>query len=268
MGRKAVRRITMDNRILLNRLAEILYNFLPLDANSKSVVTFKTIFAESSVEKYLEDHEVKLQALEHGFTKVYRYHKKLPYTLIRKIIPAAIAYRAHMRNPLKQKEVVDLSEILCKLEIDMKKELAEIQLNETLPRITVPPEQLKKYLRNHDLDPRISSEPLQLFCDGHFNEAVRKTTERFEDYVQEISNLSLSGRDLMANAFKDGKYINISNVQPENQLGFIEGYKLLAMGAMASIRNIFSHGDEERRSPEECFEMLIFINWLFRCISI
>lgn len=26
------------------------------------------------------------------------------------------------------------------------------------------------------------------------------------------------------------------------------------------------HGDEERRQPEECFEMLMFINWMFRCL--
>ncbi len=97
--------------------------------------------------------------------------------------------------------------------------------------------------------------------------AVRKATERLEDFVQEISNLESSGRDLMANAFRDGTYIKTSNIQPENQQGFIEGYKFLAMGTMASIRNIFSHGDEERRSPEECFEMLLFINWLFRRIK-
>jgi uncharacterized protein (TIGR02391 family) len=149
----------------------------------------------------------------------------------------------------------------------MRRELAEIVIDETLPRINVPPEDLEKYLRNHDLDPNISSEPLQLFSDGHFNESVRKATERLEKFVQEISNLGLSGRDLMANAFRDGTYVNTSNIQPENQQGFIEGYKFLTMGAMASIRNIFSHGDEERRSPEECFEMLLFINWLFRCIK-
>lgn len=35
------------------------------------------------------------------------------------------------------------------------------------------------------------------------------------------------------------------------------------MGMMSSIRNVFSHGDEGRRSSEECFEMLMFLNWLF-----
>ncbi len=74
----------------------------------------------------------------------------------------------------------------------MRKELAEVEIDETLPRIKVPPADLEKHLRNHDLDPNISTEPLQLFSDGHFNEAVRKASERLEDFVQETSNLGLS----------------------------------------------------------------------------
>lgn len=267
MAKKAVRKITANKRILLNRLAEILCEFLPLSSDSKNTVTFKSIFTESLVGKYLDGHRVKRQALENGFIEVYRRHERLPKTIIRKIIPAAISYRYFKRKPLTQNEINELSNTLFELEIDMRRELAEIVIDETLPRINVPPKDLEKYLRNHDLDPNISSEPLQLFSDGHFNESVRKATERLENFVQEISNLGLSGRDLMANAFRDGTYVNASNIQPENQQGFIEGYKFLTMGAMASIRNIFSHGDEERRSPEECFEMLLFINWLFRFIK-
>jgi len=56
-------------------------------------------------------------------------------------------------------------------------------------------------------------------------------------------------------------------VRPDNREGFVDGYKLLAMGLMAAIRNVFSHGDEEARRPEECFEMLLFINWMFRLLK-
>ena len=267
MAKRAIRTVTANKKILIDHLADILCDFLPLTSNANNAVTFEKIFSESSIEKYLGDLKVKRQTLENGLTKLYRYHERLPKTIIRKVIPAAINYRLYKRRPLTQFEIDDLSNTLFELGIDMKRELAEIELDETLPRIEVPPKKLEEHLRNHDLDPKISSEPLQLFSDGHFNEAVRKAAERFEDFVQEISNLELSGRDLMANAFRDGTYINTSNIQPENQQGFVEGCKFLTMGAMSSIRNIFSHGDEERRSPEECFEMLLFINWLFRCIK-
>jgi len=265
--RKVIRRITAKKKILLNDLAELLNGFLPLSSNAKNTVTYKSIFKESSVEKYLEGHAVKRQALENGFTELYRRHERLPKIIIRKIVPASIDYRMYKRNPLTQKEIDKLSSILFALEIDMRKELQEIEIDETLPRITVPPKKLEDNLRNHDLDPRISSEPLQLFSDGHFNESVRRAAERFEDYVQEISNIKSSGRDLMAQSFKDEAYINLSNIENKNQVGFVDGYKFLTMGMMASIRNIFSHGDEERRSPEECLEMLLFINWLFRNVK-
>ena len=268
MARKAIRTVTANKKVLLNHLAEVLYNFLPLSSNAKSTVTYRTIFDESSIGKYLGGYSNKLQALENALTKLYRYHSRLPKNIIKKVVPAAISYRMYQRRPLTQKEIDDLSNTLFELDIDMRKELAEIEIDETLPRIEVPPKQLEEHLRKHDLDPNISSEPLQLFSDGHFNESVRKAAERLEDFVQEISNIDSSGRDLMANAFKDGTYINISKIQHENQKGFIEGFKFLTMGTMASIRNIFSHGDEERRSPEECFEMLLFINWLFRCLKV
>lgn len=267
MARKTVRRITADKKEKLNKLAKILYAFLPLSSRSKSAVTFRTIFSESSIEKYLDGESNKQQALEKGLTKLFRYHQRLPYTIIRKIVPEAISYRKYIRNPLTKNEVDDLSAVLFELGVDMRDELSETEIDESLPRITVPPEDLEKHLRKHDLDSNISSEPLQLYSDGHFNEAVRKAAERLEDFVQDISNLGSSGRDLMANAFRDGTYINTTNIQPENQEGFIDGFKFLTMGTMASIRNVFSHGDEERRSPEECFEMLLFINWLFRFIK-
>ncbi|NMB46704.1 MAG: TIGR02391 family protein [Firmicutes bacterium] len=187
--------------------------------------------------------------------------------LIRKIIPAAIDYRMHERRPLTRKELNDLSDCLLKLEIDMRDELRDVALDATLPRITVPPDELVKRLRNHNLDPAISSEPFQLFKDGHFNEATRRAGEKFEDQVQQYSQISKIGRSLMGDAFTNDHLMDISGIQPKNQQGFTEGYKLLTMGAMAAIRNVFSHGNEERRTPEECYEMLMFFNWLFRYLK-
>lgn len=52
----------------------------------------------------------------------------------------------------------------------------------------------------------------------------------------------------------------LNSLSTENEKSFQEGYQLLAMGSMGVIRNIFSHGDENTWSPEECFEMLLFLN--------
>jgi len=146
----------------------------------------------------------------------------------------------------------------------MVKELGSIELDETLPRITVAPEELKQRLRGHDLDPSLAAEPLVLFEEGHFNESVRKAAEKFEDRVKELCGLSAYGQELMGKAFADDVLLDVDSYKPENRGSFAGGYKLLAMGSMTAIRNILSHGDEERRSPEECFEMMLFLNWLFR----
>lgn len=58
--------------------------------------------------------------------------------------------------------------------------------------------------------------------------------------------------------------IALNGLASENEKGIQEGYMYMTMGVMRGIRNVFSHGDENQRSPEECFEMLLFVNWLFR----
>lgn len=158
-----------------------------------------------------------------------------------------------------------MAEVLYELDIDMRRELSEIDLEVDLPPITVAPEELVRRLEQFDLHGALRPEPLRLFRDGHFNEAVRRAAERFESAVRERSGLKdRSGRDLMAHAFRpdEGK-LSLSGVEAENARDFQEGYQFLTMGMMAAIRNVFSHGDEERRPPEECFEMLMFLNWLF-----
>lgn len=265
--RAAIRRITAPVQERLNRLADILYDFLPLSSRSTSAVTFTSIFAASGVAHYLHGPTNKRQALQRGLTELYRRHEKLPFTVIRKVVPTAVGYRKYIRKPLTRVEVNALASCLADLELDMTTELAGIELDEALPRITIPPDELKRRLRAHDLDPALASEPLDLFEAGHFNDAVRKAMERFEDRIRDLSGLSAHGRDLMARAFADGRLLT-ATLQPENRQDFEEGVKFLTMGAMAAIRNVFSHGDEERRAPEECYEMLLFVNWLFRAVTV
>lgn len=247
-------------------MVDILYKFLPMTSPSKNTTTFETIFSESNIANYLKG-DYKKDRLLNGWTEVIRRHPKLPFTLIRKIVPTAIDYRKAKRNPLTQNELNNLLKALNDLDIDMNEELKGITIDETLPEIQIPPQQLLLRLEQHNLTKEVYTDPLQLFRDGHYNEAVRKASERFEKYVQDKSGLSEIGKTLMSKTFNiNNPVIKLNSLSSQNEKGIQEGYQFMTMGLMLGIRNIFSHGDESQRSPEECFEMLLFINWLFRQI--
>jgi len=253
----AYQKITAQKRERINKLVEILYHFLPLTAHGKNAVTFRSIFAESNIEKYLDGPANKKQALQQAWIKIIRNHPKLPNILIRKIVPATIEYRRHQRNPLKRIELESLIEVLKELKISVWKELKKITLDESIPEIQVPPKTLVERLENHPLHDAIRSEPLQLFKDGHFNEAVRKACEKFEAEIQQRTGETEIGKSLMGKVFKlDNPIIKLNPLKTENEKGIQEGYMLLTMGLMRAVRNIFSHGDEPARhlkNPMKCF---------------
>jgi|SRR5690625_535966 len=268
MGKRAIRRITASKKALIRELVDVLYDFLPLSSRSKKATTFITIFAESNVEKYLEKGAYKKANLTNGFENLIRYHRNLPYTVIRKVVPAAIDYRRYERNPLKREELNSLIDLLHKLDIDMRSELGSIVLDETVPEIRVPPEKLVERLKDHPLVEEISTEPLVQFKNGHFNESVRKASERFEAKVKAISGSDDIGKRLMSRVFSiPNPDVRLNSLTTDNERGIQEGYQYMTMGMMQAIRNIFSHGDEDQRSPEEAYEMLLYINWLFRHLN-
>jgi len=264
MARRNYRKLTADVKTKIQELVDILEHLLPLKTYQGSGVTFTSIFAESGIRNYLVGSN-KSKALYHAWEKVFQKHLKLPYILIRKIILAAIDYRRYKRDPLHREELDELSRILFQLGFDMRKELSAIQLDESIPEIKVPPSVLTERLRAHPICTDVSGEPVELFANGHFNESVRKACERFEKAVQDRSGMQGNGTKLVAKVFNpSGPILRLNDGATENEKNIQEGYMHLTMGMMSAIRNVFSHGDETQRSPEEAFEMLLFLNWLFR----
>jgi uncharacterized protein (TIGR02391 family) len=258
-------RIIADVRAKIRELVEVMAPFLPLSTRSGNAITFTSLFRESGIHAYLSGPESKKQALQKAWELVFRRHVRLPHVLVRKIVPAAVDYRRFKRDPLKQVELDRLIACLTGLGVDMQQELGRIKLDETVPEIQVPPAELVRRLENHPLAEEVRGGPRQLFRNGHFNESIRKAAERFEVAVQKLSRRPETGKDLMGKVFKlDPPILQLNALSTDNERGVQEGYMLMTMGMMRAIRNIFSHGDEAQRSPEECFEMLLFLNWLFR----
>ena len=262
----ANRRITANVRTQISKLVETLKEFLPLSSRSPKTITFRSIFAESGIEHYL-DEDIKSKALQIGWELVIRKHPRLPYTLVRKIVPAAIDYRKHKRNPLTKIELDSLISCLADLGFNMEKDLSQIELDERIPEIQIAPAELIKRLESHPLVADIAAEPIVLYKNGHFNEAVRKAAEKYESFLQTKTGLHEHGTSLMAKIFKPASPIlSLNSLTTENEKSIQQGYQLMSMGMMQAIRNVFSHGDEGMRSPEECYEMLLFINWLYKMV--
>ncbi len=263
--KKAIRTITASDRGHIADLAEILYNFLPLSTHNNKTETFTSIFKESQIHSYIPAKTNKKTAMEKALIKLFRYHERLPKNIFRKIVVASIKYRRYYRKPLIREELGQLDKLLQQLGLNMSNELAAVELDQIVLHVTVPPGELVKRLENHPLCEQIKSEPLELFKNGHFNESVRKATEKFEAEIQSRTGSSDIGKTLMNRTFKlNGPTIALNSLSNGNETSIQEGYQQLTSGMMQAMRNIFSHGDENQRSPEETYEMLLFINWLFR----
>ena len=82
-----------------------------------------------------------------------------------------------------------------------------------------------------------------------------------------MSGLNIIGKDLMGKSFNlTSPMIKLNELKTENEKGIQEGYQFMTMGLMGNSKNI-SHGDKNQKGPEESYEMLIFINWLFRMLA-
>lgn len=119
------------------------------------------------------------------------------------------------------------------------------------------------------LHPGIGAQTIKLFADAHYKEAVRTAFSFFETTVQRLADRSdIGGKGLMAAVFASGPSVRpvlginvgISATDTSEQ----EGLKFMAMGAMALIRNPFSHGSTVELNRNEAVEMLNVASFLFR----
>lgn len=99
----------------------------------------------------------------------------------------------------------------------------------------------------------------------HFAEAVRSGLQEFELRVQKLAGLESMGKDLMATAFnEENPRIAVADVSSKRGRSDQEGFKFMAMGAMTSLRNAYSHGKQRKLREAEALEQLGLVSYLFR----
>jgi uncharacterized protein (TIGR02391 family) len=117
-----------------------------------------------------------------------------------------------------------------------------------------------------DLHPRISEAAAALFRDGHYSEAVFKAAKRLQKDVQEKSGATtLDGVALMGLVFSEEKpIIRLGDLNTETGRNIQRGYKFLAMGVMAALRNPEAHDILDLRNPLTALERLSVMSLIRR----
>jgi uncharacterized protein (TIGR02391 family) len=92
--------------------------------------------------------------------------------------------------------------------------------------------------------PNIVEASRSLFESGHYAQSILEAFKTVNNYVKQMTGLSLDGKALMSKTFSEEKpLIPFNELDTQSKRDEQEGFKFLFMGAMVGIRNPFAHED-------------------------
>ncbi len=106
----------------------------------------------------------------------------------------------------------------------------------------------------------------RLFRDGHYDDAVRKASQRFVNRVQELADRpDLDGIGLMNHSFSESSPIlEFSARETVIERDEHNGYRFLAVGLTQALRNVVTHHDNYGLGLSTAMEWLAFISAMHR----
>jgi uncharacterized protein (TIGR02391 family) len=269
--RKVIRepalRITASRRKLIWELACLLAEIAPATARGRGFCVYR-IAEDKGLKKCWREASNKKKMLAGFLERVFRHYPQRPKKVVLAIVEGGINWSARRGRAVTQN---DLSEIAAKMEqlgFKVRKEFKKLKLPDP-SRVVRPPLDLASAIDRIDLHAALKDDCVTMFKDGHLNEAVRKALERFEKMIQDaVGDHSNIGKDLMGKTFKrENPAIAINDLVTGNDKSEQEGFMHLAMGAMAGMRNLYSHGDVKTMTPMDAFERLCFVSLLFKRVE-
>ena len=105
-----------------------------------------------------------------------------------------------------------------------------------------------------------------LFESGHYDESVRKASQRFINRVQEfVDRPDLDGVALMNKAFSEsGPLLEFSDRETLTERDEHSGFRALTVGLTQAVRNVLTHRDNYGLNAVQAFEWLAFTSALHR----
>ena len=210
----------------------------------------------------------KRQMIARFLEEVFRQYPRKPKAVVMAIVRGGLDWRAHKGEATTREELEAVAGPMEALGFDIRKDLKTLKLPKP-SRVCAPARDKIALLERLELHNALTDDCLEMFREGHFNAAVRKALERFEKRIQDaIGDHKTIGQQLMAKAFNKAQpLIPINANKTGNELSEQEGFMHLTMGAMAGLRNLYSHGDVDQMSIIDAIERLCFVSLLFKRVD-
>lgn len=260
-------RITRQRREMIGQLADALAVLAPATSRFKGFCV-RNVAEEHGLKKCWKSGGNKRTMIARFLEEVFRQYPRKPKTVVMAIIRGGLEWRARKGEGTTREELEAAAAPMEALGFNISKDIKKIGLPEP-SRVCAPAQDKIALIERLDLHEALADDCLEMFRDGHFNEAVRKALERFEKRIQTaINDHSTIGKALMGKAFnRDNPLIPINASKTSNDLSEQEGFMHLTMGAMSGLRNLYSHGDVDQMSVTDSIERLGFVSLLFKRID-
>ena len=105
-----------------------------------------------------------------------------------------------------------------------------------------------------------------LYRDGHYDDAVRKASQRFVNRVGELTDFfGADGVALMNKSFSEKTpLLAFNDRETMTERDEHNGYRFLAVGLTQALRNVCTHEDDYGLEANEALEWLAFISAMHR----
>lgn len=267
--KQAAMKITARRRQVIRQLAQDMGELVPATAYGKGFC-FESLAKDLNLSKYWTRKRNKVESIAHFLEQIFRYKPRMPFKIAREVVSRGVE-RGKKNSRLVTRELLNsIGNNLKELDCDMLAELKKVELDHPTVQYVIPPKETVQLLKRMSLHVSIQKDCVTMFENGHMNEAVRKALERFEKYIQDrINDHKSTGQGLMSKAFNEQQpLIALNDMKTANDQSEQLGFKLLAMGAMSGMRNLYSHGDIPEIHPIDALERLAFVSLLFKRIDV
>lgn len=260
-------RVTQKRREMIAQLADGLAKLAPATTPGKGFCVRK-VAEEHGLKKCWRGNGNKRQMIACFLEGVFRQYPRKPKAIVMAIVRGGLDWGARKGVATTREDLEKVAGPMQSLGFDIRKDLSRLMLPEP-SRVRAPAQDKVALIERLELHEALTDDCLEMFRDGHFNEAVRKALERFEKRIQDaIGDQKTIGQQLMCKAFNRNRpLIPINANKTGNDLSEQEGFMHLTMGAMAGLRNLYSHGDVEQMSVTDAIERLGFVSLLFKRVD-